>query len=216
MFVSGQLNIKEERLAPLRNRVFCEKSDDEQNWCYIRCGQRQGRSRKHCPLAFLIRKFHHWVIMFTKDEITAIASVLSAFVAGGVAIIAWQQWLINNRKSRFELYDKRMPVYLALMSLLAKIGQESNINNEELFSFVQKTRESHFLFGEDIHQYLDAIYKASIDVQYRSKRLHDPTMNLPIGEERTKIAQEQGTQLKWFTAQWEVARKKFARYMRLS
>jgi hypothetical protein len=79
---------------------------------------------------------------------------------------------------------------------------------------LQKTRESWFLFGEEIGEYLDAIYKKWVDLRYQNTMLHDAG-SLPVGSERTRIAQEHSESLKWFNAQIEIARQKFSRHMTL-
>ncbi len=151
------------------------------------------------------------------DECIKIFSAMLTPVLGVIAIyIAWQQWRTNDLKCRHDLYERRLAVYLAVMEFLACIMRKTKATDEETISFLQKTRESYFLFGPEIATYLDKIYKRSLELEYHNTMLNDPTSHLPVGAERTRLAQEKSAALEWCIAQFEIAREKFAAYMSLS
>lgn len=143
------------------------------------------------------------------------AALLTPILACLTVWIAMQQWRTNQLKVKHELYERRLAVYLALMEFLAAVGQNARCTDDQLRTFLQKTRESWFLFGEDIGEYLDDIYRRAVDLKQRHTVLHEPG-SLPIGPEREETAREQSASMKWFSAQFEIARTKFARYMKLS
>lgn len=149
-----------------------------------------------------------------KDYIATLSALLTPIVAVVGSVIAVQQWRIADRKLRHELYERRLAVYMALTSLMGTIAREADVSLEELSMFLQKTRESHFLFSENIQMYLDDIYKAAVDVRSHASQLHEN--GLPIGEKRTDLAKKNTELLHWFSSQWPVARKKFAKEMGLA
>jgi hypothetical protein len=151
-----------------------------------------------------------------KDYITLLAAILTPTLAIIGTFLAVQQWRINDRKLKHDLYDRRLPLYTALMRFLTKIGQEAKASDEEISDFLQKTRESHFLFDDEVRRFLEEIYKGAIDLRYHNTMLHAQGSSLPIGDERTRIAKENSELLKWFNAQFESARNKFTPYLRLS
>lgn len=150
------------------------------------------------------------------DYVKLLSAALTPVLGVLTAYIAWQQWRTNHLKVRHDLYERRLAIYLALMDFLACIGRNAKVTDAEMVSFLQKTKESYFLFGPSLAKYLDQIYKRSVDLHYQNTMLHDPMSSLPVGEKRTQIAHEQGEALKWFGLQFEVAREKFADYMSLA
>ena len=78
---------------------------------------------------------------------------------------------------------------------------------------MQKTKESYFLFGKEIPEYLESIYKKSVQLDYLHKKLHES--NLPVGEERSRAAQESCDLSIWFGDQFETGRKNFEKYLKL-
>jgi hypothetical protein len=150
------------------------------------------------------------------DYVKLLSAGLTPILGILTAYIAWQQWRTNHLKVRHDLYERRLSIYLAVMEFLACVMRRSTVSDEELVAFLQKTRESYFLFGPDIGDYLDVLYKKAVDLQYHSTMLHDPTSNLPVGDERSRLAHEKAEISKWFTRQFEVTRTKFTKYMRLA
>lgn len=158
----------------------------------------------------------HYAHTMKKEYIEFFSALLTPMLGVLAAYIAWQQWRTNHLKLKHDLYERRLSVYTALMELLGHIMREARASDAQVFTFMQKIGESYFLFGQDIADYLDIIYKRSIDLRSQNRMLDSGPSGLPVGEKRTKLADENGELLKWFSAQFEVAPKKFSRYMRLS
>lgn len=142
--------------------------------------------------------------------------VLSALLTPTIAVvatyIAYQQHRTNKLKVRADLYDRRMQVVNAVTDLLGHIVSEGAVDFDHLRIFLQKTRESYFLFGDEIPEYLNDLYKAGVDLRHQTKKLFS---DLPVGPERTRLAEENGELVKWFMDQFDVAQKKFGKYLRL-
>jgi hypothetical protein len=145
-----------------------------------------------------------------------VVEVLSALLTPTIAVvatyIAYQQHRTNKLKVRADLYDRRMQVFNAVTDLLGHIGGAAAIDLDQLRVFLQKTRESYFLFGDEIPEYLNQLYEAGVDLRHQTKKLFS---DLPVGPERTRLAAENGVLVKWFLDQFEVAQTKFGKYLRL-
>jgi hypothetical protein len=72
--------------------------------------------------------------------------------------------------------------------------QSGTADRAQLVTLLRKTRESFFLFGKEVSDYITDMYKKGVDLEYYEKRLHDA--NLPVGGERTRIAHQQTELLK--------------------
>lgn len=78
-----------------------------------------------------------------------IASVTAA-IALIVAVISWQQWMVNRERLRLELYDRRFGVYSKVLefyqALLSWEGTEKQCDS--INPFITAVRESKFLFPD--------------------------------------------------------------------
>lgn len=115
---------------------------------------------------------------------------------------------------RHELYDRRMKLFRGVMTLLSHILREGKIDLPQIFEFNVATQESYFLFGKDIYEYMRTIHVRAVNLRGLSQKLE--TSNLPVGEERSRIAKEDSELLKWFDDQFDAAREKFARHLSLA
>lgn len=148
-----------------------------------------------------------------KKVVELISVTLAPVIALVLARIAYKQQKTNELKIRADLYDRRISVFNAVTDLLGAVGVSATIEFEQLRTFLQKTRESYFLFGSEIPDYLDRLYKAGVDFRHQDKKL---ISNLPVGPERTALAEANGELGKWFLDQFEESRKKFEPYLNLT
>ena len=152
-----------------------------------------------------------------KEGVTILNALLTPVLACLTVSIARQQWRTNHLKVKHDLYERRLAVYTVLVQLLATIFREARTSDGDLAVFMQKTRESYFLFGPDIADYLDTVYNKSVDLRQQNTILTSGPGGVPIDDEKTtRIASENAELLKWFNAQFTVARKRFSPYMSLS
>lgn len=150
-------------------------------------------------------------------EIKEVIQILSAALAPITAIvalgIAYRQHRLESVKFRHQLYEQRLAIFTSTMNLLSVIMRDANIQLADLFKFLQETNQSYFLLGKDLTDYLTEIYKRGVDLHSQNERLHHS--NLPVGEERTRLAEKNGELLKWFLEQLTVARDKFSKHLAL-
>src|SRR3972149_6415938 len=93
-----------------------------------------------------------------------LSALLTPIIAVIGVIILIYQYRLEKFKWRLALYDRRYEVYLAITQHLSNIMAIHNVSNEELFNFLRKTRDKEFLFGKEIHEFIDQIYLKSVDL----------------------------------------------------
>jgi hypothetical protein len=145
--------------------------------------------------------------------LTSFAALLTPVIALVMTYIAIQQYRANQLKLRHDLYDRRLQVYNAVAEFLGHVMREGTADRKQLITLLQKTRESHFLFGKEISDYITDLYKKGADLEYYEKQLDHS--GLPVGDERTRLAHLQGDLLKWFGHQFDVIQSMFAKTLSL-
>jgi hypothetical protein len=148
------------------------------------------------------------------DWVKLFNALLTPTLAIIAAYIAYQQWKTNHLKVRHDLYERRLAIYFATMEFLSVVFGKAEASQAEMVTFLQKTREGYFLFGPDLGDYLNKLYNRAVDLRAQNITLNQT--NLPVGDERTRLAKENTELLKWFGGQFKISQKKFRKYMRLS
>ena len=122
---------------------------------------------------------------------TPIIAVLATY-------IALEQYRINRRQYRLALFEKRMAVFNATVTMIANILQTSQVTIPECGKFLRDTRDHEFLFGPEIGEFITEIYNRAVGLQ-------------------TYIAVNNGPQqvevLQWFPGQIGRARTLFRTYI---
>lgn len=119
------------------------------------------------------------------------------------AAIARQQANTNRQQYRLTLFEKRYAVFQATMALIGDVMRDGDIHDvQRLFQFTRDTSQHVFLFGSEIKEYLDEIYKKGVDVHTQGQ--------LPEGQ---ADPQQWTNLMQWFTNQIEIATEKFGKYM---
>jgi hypothetical protein len=77
--------------------------------------------------------------------------------------IAWQQWKSNVRKAVLDRYERRLRIYQHVVEILRFIVRDFKPEIHDLLKFSADTAEADFLFGEDIPNYLNEIYRSRVD-----------------------------------------------------
>lgn len=91
--------------------------------------------------------------------------------------------------------------------------REGTADTPQLVTLLQKTRESYFLFGKEISDYITDLYKKGVDLDYHDQQLHHS--NLPVGAERTRLAHEKAELSKWLGHQFDPVQRMFAKTLSL-
>jgi hypothetical protein len=100
-----------------------------------------------------------------------------------------------------------MKVFNAVQELIALILQEARLTSFEPFlKLLRETRESHFLFGSEVGDYIDDLY----DRGNRLRAIHAAARGDVLRPE--DIPEETEINM-WFSGQTAIARAKFLKYM---
>lgn len=170
---------------------------------------------------FLLFQFRY---LSMKDFFIVLSGALTPLIAIIATYIAYQQYKINKLKvesderasrlkQRHELYDRRLSIFTAVMDLVGAAHGDPDKKRVELFKFHRAISESYFLFGQDIIDYLNELGRRYNRLQYINQRLEQ--QSLPVGDERSKLADEEAELSNRFGDQLEEARRQFSQYISL-
>ena len=142
--------------------------------------------------------------------------LLTPIIAIVATYIAWQQWKTNQQKLFLDLYDRRLKIYEEVRRILSIILRDAKASYEDLLKFRTSVSEADFLFGSDITEYIDEIYKRGVQLQYWSGEYRDYSQEKPEGYDHKKICDGMHSELKWLISQFEPAKLKFKKYLDIS
>lgn len=149
-----------------------------------------------------------------------LAAVSQALLTPSIALIgaflAWQQWRINKLKIRLERYDKRLRVYQEVVKILSIIARDAGASTDDLLKFITETSEADFLFGSEIRNYIDEIYRRGLHLWRYNTEYRDYTQEKPEGYDHAKIVDGMHAELEWLVEQIGPAKEKFRKYLDIS
>jgi hypothetical protein len=147
--------------------------------------------------------------------------ILSALLVPAIAIvgvyIAYQQFRINEQRLRHETYERRLAVYKAVQKYLSEILRDGTTTYQRASEFYSDASEAAFLFDSSVQDKIDKIYEKSIDMVATHERMYpsDGSPGLPVGEERSKVAEENSELLKWHLEELKKSKPFFAKKLGL-
>lgn len=143
-------------------------------------------------------------------------ALLTPMIAIVAVYIAWQQWKTNQQRLNLERYDRRLRVYEEVKKILSIITRDANANTEDLLRFRTSVAEADFLFGSEIPEYIDEIYKRGLNLWNWNRQYRDYTQVKPEGYDHEKVVEGMHRELTWLTDQFEPAKQKFNKYLDIS
>lgn len=149
------------------------------------------------------------VIEVSKGLLTPLIAVVATY-------IAWQQWKTTQQKLILDRYDRRLRVYEEVRKILSIIFRDAKASYDDLLKFRTAVSEADFLFGPEIPEYIDEIYKRGVKLQYWSGEYRDYTQEQPEGYDHKKVVDGMHAELTWLTEQFDPAKKKFKKYLDVS
>lgn len=143
-------------------------------------------------------------------------ALLTPLIAVVATYIAWQQWNTNKQKLVLDRYDRRLRVYGEVIKILSIIIRDAKASYDDLLKFRSSVSEADFLFGPEIAEYIDEIYKRGVKLQYWNLTYRDYTQEMPPGYDHNKVVEGMHAELTWLTEQFGPAKQKFKKYLDIS
>jgi hypothetical protein len=146
-------------------------------------------------------------------------ALLTPVVAVLALYIAYQQWQVNVRKLRLDLFDRRWMIYQAVIAFIVAVCRDFKVKADDIGTFRRATITADFLFGPEIPAYIDelcdrSIKLAAVHEKYRS--INDPPP--PPDYDHNAIVSAMADGDRWFVAQIELRtlNAKFKKYLDLN
>lgn len=149
------------------------------------------------------------IIDISKALLTPVIAVVATY-------IAWQQWQTNKHTLALEKYDRRIRIYEEVKKILSIILRDADASYEDLLKYITSVSEADFLFGPEISEYLDEIYKRGLSLRRWNMEYKDYTQVKPEGYDHEKVVNCMHEELEWLTHQFDPAKEKFRKYLDVS
>jgi hypothetical protein len=138
---------------------------------------------------------------------------LTIVIGVGVALIGYQQYVVNRNRLKLELFEKRFKVYNELMKVLARALMNGDITRDELNEYGLCKSEGIFLFDQEIAKYLEEVFEKLNALharnQYMSKaRNATPEKSQEMAEEIFKIGN-------WIQNEFNTCKGRFDRFLQV-
>ncbi len=102
----------------------------------------------------------------------ALGTPFAALVFGAVAAwISYQQWQLSKYKYRFDLFDRRYKVYVAIQDLFNELMQDGKISGATYSRFAVIANEARFLFDDEVDAYLKKVVDAIFEKQKLERKM---------------------------------------------
>ena len=141
-----------------------------------------------------------------------IGNMLTPLIAVIATWIAYQQYHTNRLKLKFDMYEKRLKIYQALMDFIGTVTSFPEMKVEEVKKFDIARSESVFLFGKDIPQYLQTVRDQAAAITMLNSQIKELMSDERVPA-RTELVNEKLKIIDWFYKQVEIAQGKFSRYL---
>jgi hypothetical protein len=151
----------------------------------------------------------HDFIEISKGLLTPLIAIVTTF-------IAWQQWQTNRQKLNLERYDRRLHVYEEVRKILSIVMRDDKVSPDELLRFRTSVSEADFLFGAEIPEYIDEIYKHGLGLWRWKQEYRDSRQEKPEGYDHAKVVDEMHKERNWLNQQLVLAKQKFKKYLDIS
>jgi hypothetical protein len=146
--------------------------------------------------------------------IQLLSALLTPVIAVVTTYIAVQQYRTSRLKFKLELFEKRYAVYQGVKNFILSAVREANLSNDDFFKLNEETQDAFFLFDERVDKYIDELRSKGSRLRSLNERLSD--QSLPIGEERSKLAEEDAELNTWFGNQLLESKQVFKKHLRVS
>jgi hypothetical protein len=105
--------------------------------------------------------------------ITVLFSGLNIVLAVCTLRVTRQQTKIQNDNFCYQLYEKRMSLYESIDRIIVKVAQNGSAVNHDIQEYIVAKKDVEFLFGKDVVQISEEIYKTLCELCSISTLIRD-------------------------------------------
>lgn len=141
---------------------------------------------------------------------TALAAIVISLVSLCVSAL---QWRIARARLQLDYSPRRQVIYDAACAIIWRIQEKAGaIDVSDLIEFNGKTRDADFVLNQDLSKYLAQLSNRAAKVAALAYTTSDPGTD---DAERAKANKEKWEEIRWFSAQRDILKSKFAPFLRL-
>ena len=131
--------------------------------------------------------------------ITVIFSGLNIRLAVTNQKLAENQLKLQNDSFCYQLYDRRMGIYTSIQKVIKTIMQDGTVSVELLSEYLSCTKDVRFLFGEDIADKVDQLYKLMVELHTTGAEVDNNIKMQRASPSHSKLCEREGELLKLIT-----------------
>jgi hypothetical protein len=151
---------------------------------------------------------------FWLDVIVKLTPASVSMVVGGFGTyIAFNQYRTNRDKLRLDLFEKRLEAYEKLQEYFNDVLRNGCVEDKAIPILAEARYKSLFLFGNEITEYIDEVCAKMSEMRRLQLKL-DGSNSLPVGEDRSRVCEEQYYILLWHLNQQKDSSKKYYKYLK--
>jgi len=157
--------------------------------------------------------FPHLLEIFMLNFLGTVATIV---IACAVAYITYRQLSLDKLKFKWDLFDRRVSVYVAVQKILGETLRAGTFplesSTESFKNYWEARHTSEFIFGDDIKSYLDEIWKRGVKLHSLDQQRKDGRLTR---EQRTVIVEKSSKELDWFVAEMSTYSARFNKYLKV-
>lgn len=135
---------------------------------------------------------------------------LTTLLVGAFATyVAYRQYSLGREKFKLDLFEKRFAVFTGARIFLSRVFREGKAELPTLFEYRAAIGESSFLYGRELVEYLESIYTHGLNLHTKMEEMQP----LPVGTERSALAQEISNETRWLVDQLPKLKDRFHPYL---
>lgn len=149
-------------------------------------------------------------ILAGKDWIKVLTALITPMIAIVGSVIGVEQWVLSKKRLQHELFERRIKLFEVITTHIANGISAGIFSNEEETRLLRDTKHARFIFGKDIADFVDEVYKKSVDLSFftrREQQLNGVALEEAI-EKRRRV-------FEWFQAELNNIQNRFEKYLQL-
>jgi hypothetical protein len=106
-------------------------------------------------------------------------------------------------------------VYKAVQAFLVDIFQVADVDYHRIGKFYAEASEAAFPFDSEVQDYIELLFSKAMEMHKLYEKMYPSNggAGLPVGEERSKVADQNMELVKWFGDQLSASKRLFRKHM---